>query len=230
MRILLIAGHGAGDPGACSTINGVKYREADETRYVVSQIFSELTNRFLVDVGVYATDRNAYADKKCGALPDEVFKGYDYVAEIHFNALKSEKADGYTKGCEVYVTQQEKSLGVELQIAQRISALGLRNRGVKRKNFDVITAAKRAEVSSALIECCFIDDPDDMEVYLRNRRAMGVAIADAIAAGFGLTKKPRTNRDIVQQMCGYDDRTMAYLDKHPYPDALYQKMVDAIMR
>ena len=39
-----------------------------------------------------------------------------------------------------------------------------------------------------------------------------------------------SNRNFVQIACGYDNRTMRYLDGHPYKDALYQKMVDAIMR
>ena len=38
MKILLISGHGAGDPGATGTYNGVKYKEADLTREVVSTL------------------------------------------------------------------------------------------------------------------------------------------------------------------------------------------------
>lgn len=33
-----------------------------------------------------------------------------------------------------------------------------------------------------------------------------------------------TNRDAVQKRFGFDDNTMAFLDKHPYPDALYAKL------
>ena len=38
MKILLISGHGYGDPGAIGTCNGVKYKEADLTREVVSAL------------------------------------------------------------------------------------------------------------------------------------------------------------------------------------------------
>lgn len=36
------------------------------------------------------------------------------------------------------------------------------------------------------------------------------------------------NRRTVQEKCGFDDNTMGYLDKHPYPNALYNKLAKAI--
>ena len=33
-----------------------------------------------------------------------------------------------------------------------------------------------------------------------------------------------TNRDKVQKRFGFDNNTMSYLDKHPYPDALFEKL------
>lgn len=226
MNILLIAGHGAGDPGATSQINGITYREAEEVRTLLDLLRSELTNKYTVNVGVFATNRNAYTDLRCGKLPYSVFKGYDYALELHMNALRSEKADGHTKGVECYVTTGEKSVGVELQICGKIAALGLTNRGVKRKNFSVIHAAKSAGVSSALLEVCFIDDPDDMTIYLKNKKAIARAIADGVAAGFGLEKKQRTAREIVQQGTGFSDATMKYLDAYKYSSDLYNKLVE----
>jgi N-acetylmuramoyl-L-alanine amidase len=35
-----------------------------------------------------------------------------------------------------------------------------------------------------------------------------------------------TNRDKVQKRFGFDNNTMSYLDKHPYPDALYNKLAN----
>jgi len=230
MRILLIAGHGAGDPGATAQIGENYLREADETRILVQNLFAELSSKYLVDVGIFSPDRNANADLKCGKLPKEVFEDYDYVLEIHFNAYKSSKADGHTKGVECYVTTSEKSVGVETLICQKVAALGLTNRGVKRKNYDVISAAKRNGVSSALLECCFIDDPDDVAVYSRNKKAMATAIAEGIALGFGLAKKPRSNREILQYTCGLADSTMEYLDRYRWSEDLYRKIVEKLAK
>ena len=75
---------------------------------------------------------------------------------------------------------------MEEAICKNIAALGLANRDVKRKNFDVIQAAKKAGVSSALLEVCFLDDPDDMAVYAANKDAAAKAIAEGICSGFGI--------------------------------------------
>ena len=230
MNILLIAGHGAGDPGACATINGKTYREADEVRKLLALLVSDLSARYQVDVGHYSIDRNAYEDNRRGRLPAETFGGYDYVLELHLNALRSEKADGHTKGVEIYVPTSETSVGVELQIAQRIASLGLTNRGVKRKNFDVILAAKRAGVSSALLETCFIDDPDDMTVWLNKLPEIARAISNGIAAGFGLEKRQRTPWEIWQQAAGLSDATIAWLKTYRWSNDLARKTAEAMDR
>ncbi|MBR2365899.1 MAG: N-acetylmuramoyl-L-alanine amidase [Oscillospiraceae bacterium] len=227
MKILLIAGHGAGDAGAVSTINGVKYREAEETRVVVGLIADELRNRFNAEVGIYNTARDAFKDASAGFLSTAV-KGYDYVCEVHFNAIRADHANGKTKGVEVYVTNAERSIGVELQICRKLAALGLTNRGVKRKDFDVIKTAKKVGVSAALVEVCFLDDPDDMAVYLKDKRAVARAIADGIAEGFGLSARPRTSREIVQQAAGLADSTMDYLAAYRWGNDLLDKLAAAI--
>lgn len=226
MNILLIAGHGAGDPGATSKINGVTYKEADETRKLVALVAAEL-KRYNVTVGIYNTDRNAYKDCAAGKLAVAV-KDYDYVGEFHFNALKAKGADGRTTGFEVYVPTSERGVGVELQVGQRLAALGLTNRGVKRKDFAVIKTIKKAGVSAALFEVCFIDDPDDMKIYTQNRQKVARAIADGIAAGFGIDARKRTYRDIVQTEAGLADSTMDYLSRYKYGSELLRKLAQAI--
>lgn len=228
MKILLIAGHCAGDPGACATHNGTRFREADETRTMV-QLLAEQLGRFEVDVGVYNTQRNAYADAQAGKFKPACL-GYDYVLEIHFNAAGKKSADGRTTGTEIYVTTSERSVGVELQIVDQLRRLGFTNRGVKRSNFSVITQAKACGVSSALLETCFLDDPDDMALYTRDRRAVARAVADGIAAGFALDPRKRTDREIVQQAAGLSDATMTYLAGYKYGADLLRKLADAIGR
>lgn len=179
LNVLLIAGHGAGDPGAVA--NGIQ--EADETRAVVSNLDTQLQG--VCNVDIYPTDRNAYADLKAGKLAVR-WSDYDYVLEVHFNAFDGAPSDGKTKGVECYVTTSEGGISVEEAICKNIASLGLTNRGVKRKNWDVIQAARSAGVSSALLEVCFLDDPDDMRVYNANKTAVATAIAAGIVSGFGL--------------------------------------------
>lgn len=183
LKVLLVAGHGAGDPGAVA--NGIQ--EADETRDIVSRLDTQLEG--ICEVDVYPTERNAYQDLKAGKLAVK-WSDYDYVLEIHLNASKASEPDGKTKGVECYVTQSEPGISVEEAICNNIASLGLANRGVKRKNWDVIQSARSAGVSSALLEVCFLDDPDDMEIYQTNKTAIATAIAAGIVSGFGLQAKP----------------------------------------
>lgn len=183
LKVLLIAGHGAGDPGAVSG----SWKEADETRAVVSNLVTQLEGICKVDV--YPTERNAYVDLKAGKL-DVQWSNYNYVLEVHFNAFDGAASDGKTKGVECYVTTSEGGISVEEAICKNIASLGLNNRGVKRKNYDVIQAARLAGVSSALLEVCFLDDPDDMRVYSANKTAVATAIAAGIVSGFGIQPQP----------------------------------------
>ena len=174
MKILLIAGHGNGDSGAVA--HG--YQEANLTREVVRLLKAELDN--YAEVTVADTTKNWYEYLKTNSLN---FKPYNYVLEIHFNA-------GGGTGTEIYVTTSEKSHGVETKIVEGISNIGFRNRGVKRKNFSVIDKVKKQGVSSALLEVCFIDNVDDMLRYQTKKAEVIRAIANGIAEGFGLEKKP----------------------------------------
>ena len=69
MKILLIAGHGAGDPGAVG--NG--YKEADLTREVVSLLKTRLSK--FAEVIVHDTTKNAFAVLNNGGYIN--FKPYD---------------------------------------------------------------------------------------------------------------------------------------------------------
>ncbi len=181
-KILLIAGHGAGDSGATSG----SWQEATETRNVVAGLKEAMKN--IADVTVYPTTRNAYTDYTNGVLNSQAnFSQYNYVLEIHFNAFDGAASDGKTKGVECYVTTSESGVTVEEAICKNVAACGLTNRGVKRKNWSVINTAKKAGVSSALLEVCFIDDPDDMKVYSTKQSEIVKAIAEGVKSGFRLS-------------------------------------------
>lgn len=180
MKILLISGHGYGDPGAIGTCNGVKYREADLTREVVAALAAKL-KACGADVTVYDQTRNAYTDYCNGTLRDRAkFQNYDFVLEIHFNAWKADSGDGKNKGVEIFA---KSGSPIEGNIVNNIAALGFTNRGVKSNSFAVINTARSCGTRAALLEVCFIDDADDMKLYLAKKND----IITAIVKGFGLT-------------------------------------------
>lgn len=185
MKILLIAGHGAGDSGAVG--NG--YKEADLTREGVRLLKSRLEK--YADVDIADTAVNWYASRnKLNA------RGYDYALEIHFNAgVGDYSGNSKTTGTEIFVTEAENGVTVEENIVNNISVLGLKNRGVKRKNWAVIQTIKNQGVSAALLEVCFIDDKDDMTIYASRKNDIADAITNGIVKGFGLTSETKpTNK------------------------------------
>lgn len=178
LKILLIAGHGAGDPGA------IGYgTEATETRRVVNELKS-LFGGYNVQVDVYNQNRNAYADIGNGSLQVN-FADYDYVFEIHFNSAANPEATGV----EIWVTYAETGITVEQAIVNKVAALGYSNRGVKREDFRVIRTAKNKGTSAALIETCFISNQGDMNRYNSNFSKVCNAMVEGIEEGFGISKK-----------------------------------------
>ena len=207
MKILLIAGHGAGDSGA----TGSGYREADCTREVVKLLKEELLKYEGVTVDIYDTSRNAFYDAQNGEFNIEK---YDYVIEMHFNASDNISAHG----AECFVTHEESGIDVEKRIMKNLSKFyTLRDNdnvfdGVKRKNYKVITEVKNRGMSGALIELCFITNENDMKTYSTNKKELTKLIADGVASGFGLEKKVEQVRNIAVVKYMAEDRKEYYLN------------------
>lgn len=182
MKILLIAGHGAGDPGA--TAHG--FIEADLAREVVAELKEHLSE--YADITIFDTNKKM---SKYLCSNSFNFKEYDYVFEIHFNAVKKELvADGITKGTEILVHNTEKNTNVEKIILDNVCKLGYKNRGIKPRNdLMVMNVCKGKQgISYALLEVCFIDDIDDMNLYNAKKHDIIKAVADGIVKGFELKK------------------------------------------
>ena len=90
---------------------------------------------------------------------------------------------------------------MEEAILRRVCALGFKNRGVKRSSgLAVLKHVFNRGVSHALVEICFIDDRDDMDLYGREFDAVARAIADGVAEGFGkAVQEPEKEDDEVAQ-------------------------------
>ncbi len=182
MRILLIPGHGEGDPGACK----LGYEEAELTREFAELLKPELSKYATADIADMTKNWYSYHPKVDVAY----FRKYDYVLEIHFNSnAKDLKGNRKTTGTEIYVTRTEKYTSVEKNILKGVYSLGFKNRGVKTKNFDLIWYIKKLGISSALLEVCFVDDRDDMDLYFIKKKDVARKVAEGIAEGFKLERR-----------------------------------------
>ena len=182
MKILLIAGHG-GTPYDSGAV-GCGYTEAVETRRMANAV-APLLRAYGFEVALYDQSKDAYKVViQGGSLP---LSGVSYVLEFHLNSAANDlNGNGVTTGTEIFVHTNEQGMTVEQAILRRVCALGFKNRGVKRSSgLAVLKHVFKRGVSHALVETCFIDDRDDMDLYKAKFDAIARAIADGVAEGFG---------------------------------------------
>lgn len=175
MKILLVAGHGAGDPGAIG--NG--FQEHALARELAQKLQKILNN--YADVSLFDINKNMYAYLKSGNTFD--FSPYDYILEIHFNA-----ASPTGVGTEILVHTKQNGISVEECILNNMTQLGFKNRGIKRRsNLYNMNYLFNKGKDYALLETCFITSNDDMNKYAADQVAE--KIASGIIEGFGLKMK-----------------------------------------
>lgn len=219
MKILLICGHGQGDPGA----PGNGYQEAILVRELAPKLKDILSE--YAEVTLFDPNVNMYKYLKSGKFFN--FREFDYVLEIHFNAIvKDFKGDGETTGTEILVHTYEKGTSVEELIVNKIAKLGFKNRGVKpRSDLQNMNICRGSQgVSYALIETCFIDDKDDMDLYFSKKCDIIEAIADGIIEGFGLNKFKNDVQSSVNLLTSANDITWE-LNRSFFPITEQEKFV-----
>lgn len=170
MNILIICGHGKGDPGCTSVINGYTRKEELETRVLGSQLYKLLPKNGFTTY-LYPTNRNAFVDTQTNSFRKNVPDKIDYALEIHFNAADAARGtEGFTVSRE---TQIEKDI-----ISNVAKEIGTNNRGLKHKNFNVIYQLSEMGIPAMLLEVCFLTSESDMKNY------DSLAVADAIISAF----------------------------------------------
>ncbi|MDY3250415.1 MAG: N-acetylmuramoyl-L-alanine amidase [Candidatus Choladocola sp.] len=195
--VLLIAGHGQGDVGACGKYTNTVLYEYKYTRQFSTLIRTEL-EKTGADISVTMYDQNydcyqVLSGKKTGPVPN--LKSYDYVLEIHFNATvessKDPKGDGICKGIGMYINSAKSDISVDKAIIQAVNKqTGFRiwggGTGIMRSATLFNAKTCQAEgVSYGLLETAFIDDRDDMKFYSANKEKMAKAVASAIVSSLG---------------------------------------------
>lgn len=176
MVINVHAGHNPDGKIACGAVGLI--RESTEARAVKDRVISLLKKQghtvydCTVSDGISQGDVLAKIVKKCNAHKA------DLNLSIHFNAGRKDAAgDGSAGGTEVWIYNSgSKAKETAKRICDKIAALGFPNRGVKT-NADLYVLRKTT-APALLVECCFVDDADDIRLY--HADAMAAAIADAV--------------------------------------------------
>lgn len=184
MRINVHAGHNLDGKKGCGAVGLLK--ESTENRKVAQRVIELLRANghtvydCTVNDGASANDVLSKIVKKCNAHT------VDLDVSIHFNAGAYDKqGNGRTTGTECYIySETSQSQDEAVRICNNIAALGFKNRGVQvKKNLYVL---RKTKAPAVLVECCFVDDADDVKLY--DTEKMAVAIASGIV-GRDLTPK-----------------------------------------
>ena len=177
MKIGIDMGHTLSGEGTGS--QGCGYKEQNLTREL-GKIVIEMLKKEGHTIYDCTVDKSSNNSQQ---LIDRVNKAnkqpLDLFVSIHFNAcVNDEKGNGYTTGTEVLLySTSSKAKPYAERIVKKIANVGLKNRGVKTHNAYVL---KHTKASALLIETCFIDDRDDMNVYLKSPRKVAKAIVEGI--------------------------------------------------
>lgn len=190
MRINVHAGHNADGKLACGAIGFIL--ESTEARRVKDAVICKLRK---LDHTVYDCTVDD-ADGESANLNQIVEKcnahEVDLDVSIHFNSgAKDSVGNKKTTGVEAYVySASSKAKPYAENVCKAISGLGFRNRGVKYSTgFRVLRNTKSPAM---LIECCFVDDKDDVQLY--DCQKMAEAIVYGIT-GQRVAEEEKTNED-----------------------------------
>ena len=171
MRINVHAGHNPDGMIACGAIGLIK--ESTEARAVKDSVVAQLTSMghtvrdCTCNNGISQNDILQKIVAACNA------QEADLDISIHFNAGAQPEADGHTTGTEVYVYSTSSAAATYAQqVVDSIAALGFRNRGVKER--PSLYVLRHTKAPAMLIECCFVDDPEDVALYNADRMAAAI--------------------------------------------------------
>ena len=171
MRINVHAGHNPDGMVACGAIGLI--RESTEARAVKDRVITQLAamGHTVRDCTCNnGTSQNDILQKIVAACNAQEA---DLDISIHFNAGAQTEADGHTTGTEVYVYSASSAAATYAQqVVDNIATLGFRNRGVKERTS--LYVLRHTKAPAMLIECCFVDDPEDVALYNADRMAAAI--------------------------------------------------------
>ena len=171
MKIAIHAGHNPDGKIACGAVGLI--RESTESRKVKDKVIEMLRAQghtvydCTVDNGTSQSDVLKKIVAKCNAHT------VDLDISIHFNSGGILTRDGKTTGTEVFVyNSNSKAKATAQNIVNSIASLGYKNRGVKYSTS--LYFLKHTKNPALLIECCFVTDPEDIDLYNADKMAQAI--------------------------------------------------------
>ena len=169
MTINVHAGHNSTVPGARGLLD-----EVTEDRRVKDLVLDKLRSLGHIvhdctdDVGASQSANLANIVQQCNS------HAADLDVSIHFNAAANDPSgDGVTTGTEVLVySGASKATTYAAAICARIADLGFKSRGVKER--PDLYVLKHTKAPALLVECCFVDDADDVALYDADKMAAAI--------------------------------------------------------
>lgn len=177
MKFTVHAGHNPDGKTACGAIGLIK--ESTENRNVKNEVIRLLKEEghtvydCTVENGTSVSDIVNKQVSKMNSYSD-----IDLHISIHFNSGANDKTgNGKSTGVEVLVYNTSGTkYDTAKRICSKIECLGYKNRGVKiRTNLGVLSKTK---AQALLVECCFVDDKDDIDLY--NYKRIAKAIVEGV--------------------------------------------------
>ena len=176
MKIGVHAGHNPDGKRACGAIGIIK--ESTENRRVKDELISLLKKEGHIVYDCTVENGTSVSDIVNKQVSNSNSHDLDLTVSIHFNSGASDvNGNNQTTGTEVLVYNKTgEKANIAARVCERISKLGYKNRGVKvRTNLGFLS---RTKAPAILVECCFVDDKDDINKY--NYKTMAKAIAEGI--------------------------------------------------
>lgn len=177
MRFTVHAGHNPDNKVACGATGLIK--ESTENRNVKNEVIRLLKEEghtvydCTVETGTSVSD---IVNKQVSKMNS--YSNIDLHISIHFNSGANDKSgNGKSTGVEVLVYNTSGTkYDTGKRICSKIEGLGYKNREVKiRTNLCVLSKTK---AQALLVECCFVDDKDDIDLY--NYKRMAKAIVEGV--------------------------------------------------
>lgn len=183
MKLFVICGHGAGDPGACA--NG--YEEAERVR-VLGKKIKELGGS---NVNLGDVNRDYYADNGISSL--NLSKDYQII-ELHMD-----KASASARGAHIIIWHEFQPDDYDNALASFLCGL-FPGRSTKiSKRGDLANPARAAAKGYGyrLAECGFISNKEDLEIFNNNIEKIAKGILEAFgisASGASSSSKPSAGK------------------------------------
>jgi N-acetylmuramoyl-L-alanine amidase len=164
MKFNIHAGHNPDGKVACGAVGLI--RESTAARAVKEEVVRQLAalghevHDCTCDDGTSQSDVLTKIVKKCNA------NKVDWDISIHLNSGANDTTgNGKTTGVEAYIFSETTAGAREKaqSICNAIEALGFKNRGVKVNG--KLYVLKKTNAPAILIECCFVDDADDVALF-----------------------------------------------------------------